>query len=431
MTPIQAQSLPAICKGLDVIAQAKTGSGKTVAFGLGVLHQLKVNQFETQSLILCPTRELADQVAKALRSLARLIPNVKILTLCGGMPIGPQISSLKHGAHIVVGTPGRVLKHLDKKLLSLKALDSLVLDEADRMLDMGFIDAIKQIIGFAPKQRQTLLFSATYSDEIRHLSAQLQTKAVSIETSTQEVDNPIAEYFFEVAQDRKLNTVIRALAQHQPENVIVFCNTKVQTKEVANYLNQQNIDALAIHGDLEQYQRHDVLVQFANRSCSVLVATDVAARGIDIKALSMVVNVDLPFEPTVYTHRIGRTGRAGETGIAITIFTSRQSSKAENYRNESRHFDDALSLAQAQGYTLKAAYKTLVIEAGKKNKLRPGDILGSLSGDADIDAKYIGKIDVYNSQSYVAVSKDEVGRAYSYLKQGKVKGRKFPVWVLD
>jgi ATP-independent RNA helicase DbpA len=429
MTPVQAESLPHILNNCDVVAQAKTGSGKTAAFGIGVLNKLDVKKFRVQALILCPTRELADQVTKELRSLARATHNVKILTLCGGAAFGPQYGSLLHGAHIVVGTPGRVLQHLDKKYLSLADLETLVLDEADRMLDMGFIDDIKRVIGHAPGNRQTLLFSATYPDKIMALSASIQKNALNIKTIAAEPANQITEYFYEVGHQDKLAMLIKAIAHHRPQNILVFCNTKAQVQAVATDLSAAGIDALAIHGDLEQYERTDVLVRFANKSCSVLIGTDVAARGLDIKELGMVINFDLPQDEVTYTHRIGRTGRAGKEGLAVTLFTNRQAPAMLGYRNETRRFADIGSLSEVADFTLVSPNRTIVLEGGKKDKLRPADILGALTGEAGIEGKYVGKIDIYDRQSYVAIANSLVAKAYSYLKSGKIKGRSFPVWV--
>ncbi len=431
MTPVQAQSLPQILKGHDLIVQAKTGSGKTAAFGIGMLSRLNEKKFRVQSLILCPTRELADQVAKELRRLARLTDNIKILTLSGGMPFGPQQGSLRHGAHIIVGTPGRILKHLEKHSLSLNALESLVLDEADRMLDMGFIEDISKIISRTPKKRQTLLFSATYPEEIIELSSSIQKNALHIETISSEGANRITEYFYEVSPDDKLSTLIKLLTHHKPKNVIIFSNTKVETRAISRELQKRGANALALHGDLEQYQRSDVLVQFSNRSCSILVATDVAARGLDIKELGMVVNYDIPHDGETYTHRIGRTGRAGEKGVAATLFTPAEAMTADNYNNSVRRFENSNTLTGNDLSTLIPKNLTLVIEGGKRDKMRPGDILGALTGDAGIAGKEVGKIDIYDRQSYVAISHNMVDKVYSRLKRGKIKGRKFSVWILN
>lgn len=431
MTPVQADSLPHILQNSDVITQAKTGSGKTAAFGIGLLTKLNVKNFKVQSLVLCPTRELADQVAKELRRLARATHNIKILTLCGGMPFGPQLGSLRHGAHIIVGTPGRVLAHLEKGSLSFEALDTLVLDEADRMLDMGFIEEIDKVISHMPLERQTLLFSATYPDEIMQLSSSIQKEAIDIRTISQDSLNLITERFYELRSEEKLPTVMKILAHYRPENVIVFCNTKIESEEIARELRKKEIDAIAIHGDLEQIERTDVMVQFANRSASVLVATDVAARGIDIKELSMVINYDLPHDEAIYTHRIGRTGRAGEEGLAFTLFTPEEARDADLYRNGKRLFEEASDLSEASGFEMKPPNVTLVIEGGKKEKVRPGDILGALTGEAGIPAKHIGKIDIYDRQSYVAIERSMIDEAYKRLKKGKIKGKVFSVWVID
>ncbi len=430
MTPVQAETLPHILNGKDVIAQAKTGSGKTAAFGIGLLTKLQVKKFRVQTLILTPTRELADQVAKEIRMLARATHNIKILTLCGGTAFGPQLGSLRHGAHIIVGTPGRVLKHLKKETLSLKDMDTLVLDEADRMLDMGFSEEINEVLAFAPKERQTLLFSATYTDEILKISSSIQNNAISVKTISTESINKITERFYEVGHGQKINTLINIFSNFKPGNVIVFCNTKIQADEIANKLQDKKIDALAIHGDLEQYERNDVLVQFANKSATVLVATDVAARGLDIKELSIVVNFDIPHSEETYTHRIGRTGRAGAEGLAFTLYESYEIQNADEYKNEIRLFEDVDSLKVINGFEMRPQNVTLVIEGGKKDKVRAGDILGALTGDAGLKGSSIGKIDIYERQSYVAIESSKIDEAHDQLKNGKIKGKKFSVWIL-
>ena len=429
MTPIQKAALPHILNGEDVIAEAKTGSGKTAAFGIGLLHNLDVKKFRVQSLVLCPTRELADQVAKELRRLARFKHNIKILMLTGGESFGKQLGSLEHQAHIIVGTPGRVLKHLNKESLSLENLNTLVLDEADRMLDMGFIEEIESVLAFVPAKRQTLLFSATYNDEIRQISKKLQNDAKEIKTTTQEVANEIVEEFY--ASNDKLDTIIKILSNYKPKNVIIFTNTKLEAKELADNLQKNKIDALAIHGDLEQYERNDVLVQFSNGSTPILVATDVAARGLDIKELSMVVNYDLPHTDETYTHRIGRTGRAGAKGIAITLYGQYEAEKVQEYKeDENRKFVEANALKIEVDFEMKPEFITLVIEGGKKDKLRAGDILGALTGDAGLKGSSIGKIDIYDRQAYVAIESKLISVAEKSLKNGKIKNKKFSVWVL-
>lgn len=426
MTPIQAQSLPTILEGKDVIAQAKTGSGKTAAFGLGILHNIDAKQSRVQSLILCPTRELADQVGRELRRLAQAIPNIKLVVLCGGRPFGPQKASLGYGAHVAVGTPGRLLDHLRKKTLNLTKLRTLVLDEADRMLDMGFADDIAQIVECAPKQRQTLLFSATYPDSIRTLSHSIQRTPVSVTVESQHQSGVISQLFYEVARHERNNTLLGLFEHLRPASTLVFCNTKKQCDEVAALLNQHHIQALAIHGDLDQRDRDRVLLRFANRSCAVLVATDVAARGLDVKSLEAVFNYELPRDPEVYVHRIGRTGRAGEKGLAMSLFTPAEQGRVnaiEAFLAEPAICDYPQSLNRQPGIKIYAPMRTLEINAGRKSKLRAGDILGALTGDAGLPGTAIGRIDIFDMASFVAIESGLAQQALDYLDGGKVKGR--------
>jgi ATP-independent RNA helicase DbpA len=426
MTPIQAQSLPHVLDGKDIIAKAKTGSGKTAAFGIGLLNNINPRFFGVQALVLCPTRELADQVGKELRKLARFIPNLKVVMLCGGKPIGPQIGSLEHGAHVVVGTPGRVQDHLRKNTLKIDQLKTLVLDEADRMLDMGFIDVMKNIVEYSPKQRQTLLFSATYPDEIQRLSKDFQRNPVTVSVESEHKPSVIEQMFYEVKKHERNNTLLALFEHYQLKNAVVFCHTKRQCDDVAELLRDNDIDALAIHGDLEQRKRDQVLVRFANSSCNVLVATDVAARGLDIKSLQAVINYELPRDPEVYVHRIGRTGRAGEKGMAFSVFVEAEAprvSSIEKYIKQPCRIDMLASLDRDPGYTLQADMVTIQIDAGRKNKIRPGDILGALTGDAGLAGSTIGKIDIFDMSSYVAVEREALRQAMNYLSQGKIKGR--------
>lgn len=429
-TPIQARALPAAIAGKDVIAMAQTGSGKTAAFGIGLVEKLRTRQFSVQGLILCPTRELADQVAKALRELARAKTNVKVLTLCGGVAIGPQIGSLSHGAHIVVGTPGRIQDHLRKGTLTLDRLQTLVLDEADRMLDMGFQDAVEDIISQAPSRRQTLMFSATWPDAIRTLSERYQHQPVDIRV-TGHVEKPdIRELFYEIASGQQVDALAALLSDLQPTSCIAFCTTKQQCDELAAALGDRGFSALPLHGDLEQRDRDSVLVRFGNQSCSVLVATDVAARGLDIKALPLVVNVEPARDPEVHTHRVGRTGRAGEAGLAVTLCTPSQGhkiSRLESRRDEEVHWGDTEKLLANPDRPVVPAMRTLCISGGRKDKIRPGDVLGALTGEAGIPGKAVGKIDLFDFQCFVAVDRSVAAEALERLESGKIKGRKMRV----
>ncbi len=433
MTPIQAQSLPVILKGQDLIAQAKTGSGKTAAFGIGLLNPINPRYFGCQALVLCPTRELADQVAKELRRLARAEDNIKILTLCGGVSLGPQIASLEHGAHIIVGTPGRIQQHLDKGTLVLDGLNTLVLDEADRMLDMGFFDAIASIIGKTPSRRQTLLFSATYPAGIKQLAADFMRNPQQVKVESLHSDNQIEQRFIEIDPQQRLEAVTRVLGHYRPQSCVAFCFTKQQCEDVVAHLTAKGIVAQALHGDLEQRDRDQVLTMFANRSSSVLVATDVAARGLDIDGLDMVINVELARDAEIHVHRVGRTGRAGEKGIAVSLVAPAEGHRAqaiEDLQKSPLRWDQLDSLKSKGGEPLLPQMSTLCIAAGRKDKLRPGDILGALTGDAGIPGKQVGKIAIFDFQAFVAVERPLARQAMQRLNSGKIKGRSLKVRII-
>jgi len=433
MTPIQAQSLPVILKGQDLIAQAKTGSGKTAAFGIGLLNPINPRFFGCQALVLCPTRELADQVAKELRRLARAEDNIKILTLCGGVSLGPQIASLEHGAHIIVGTPGRIQQHLDKGTLDLKGLNTLVLDEADRMLDMGFFDAIAAIIGKTPSRRQTLLFSATYPAGIAQLAADFMRKPQQVTVESQHSDNQIEQRFIEIDPQQRLEAVTRVLGHYRPQSCVAFCFTKQQCEDLVAHLTAKGIVAQALHGDLEQRDRDQVLTMFANRSSSVLVATDVAARGLDIDGLDLVINVELARDAEIHVHRVGRTGRAGEKGVAISLVAPAEGHRAqaiEDLQKRPLRWEQLDSLKSKGGEPLLPTMTTLCIAAGRKDKLRPGDILGALTGDAGLPGKQVGKIAIFDFVAFVAVERAVAKQAMQRLNSGKIKGRALKVRIV-
>ena len=428
MTPVQAQSLPLILSGKDVIIQAKTGSGKTAAFGIGLLNRLNPRFFGVQALVMCPTRELAEQVGQSIRQLASRMANVKTVLLCGGKPFGPQRDSLHHGAHIVVGTPGRIQDHLQRGTLDLKGVRTFVLDEADRMLEMGFAEVMASITSHLPKNRQTILLSATFPDNIKNISRSLQEKPIQItvdaEVSHDEVI--IEQLFFEVQRHERDKTLLALFEHHRPRNAMVFCNTKKQCAEVARFLSDHDIEAAAIHGDLDQRERDQVLVQFANESCPVLVASDVAARGLDIPALEMVVNVELPRDADTYVHRIGRTGRAGQSGKAFSLVAPSEVGRMrviEDYLGNSCVCDVLASLDRDPNYELRGPMITVQLDAGRKQKVRPGDILGALTGDAGLSGDQIGKISIMDNWSYVAVHRAALRQAMNFLADGKVKGR--------
>ncbi|NOQ34265.1 MAG: ATP-dependent RNA helicase DbpA [Methylococcaceae bacterium] len=426
MTPIQAQGIPHVLQGKDLIAQAKTGSGKTATFGIGLLNHINPRFFGVQVLVLCPTRELADQVGKELRKLVRSTPNIKLVLLCGGKPFGFQKDSLKHGAHIAVGTPGRIQDHLTRETLNLEGLKALVLDEADRMLDMGFADVINEIIEQTPENRQTLLFSATYPDTIKKMCHSVLHEPVTVKVEAEHHDSVIEQAFYQVKEHQRNDTLLALFEHYQPETTVVFCHTKIQCNEVARFLDSHNIEALAIHGDLEQRDRDQVLVRFANKSCSVLVATDVAARGLDIKSLNAVINFELPRDPEIYVHRIGRTGRAGETGIALSLFIDSEKMRVkavEEYQDKPCVIENPKALNRDAKFAVHPIMATMQIDVGRKNKIRAGDILGALTGDAGLAGSQIGKIDIFEVQSYIAIDRKALRKVLDYFADGKIKGR--------
>ncbi|ELV8625012.1 ATP-dependent RNA helicase DbpA [Vibrio cidicii] len=432
MTPIQAQSLPSVLAGEDVIGQGKTGSGKTATFALGLLSNLNVQRFRVQSLVLCPTRELADQVASEIRTLARGIHNIKVLTLCGGMPMGPQIGSLEHGAHILVGTPGRILDHMSKGRINLDELNTLVLDEADRMLEMGFQDAIDAIIDAAPSQRQTLLFSATFPSEIETIAAKVmkQPKWVKVESTHQQ--STIEQRFYQLESTEERDDALEALLlTHRPESCVVFCNTKKEVQNVTDELHTRKFSVIELHGDMEQRERERALTMFANKSISILVATDVAARGLDVDNLDAVINFELSRDPEVHVHRIGRTGRAGSKGIAISFYSEKELYRIERIEEYMGIDVHPAKLPQPENHKpYYPAMRTIQILGGKKEKVRAGDILGSLTKEAGIDGKLIGKINILPMVSYVAVDNSVVKQAEQQLKNGKMKGRNFKARIM-
>lgn len=431
MTPIQAQSLPHILAGEDIIAQAKTGSGKTAAFGLGLLESLNTKHFQVQSLVLCPTRELSDQVAKEVRRLARSIQNIKVMTLCGGAPLRPQADSLKYGAHIVVGTPGRIVDHLGKGTLRFDDLTILVLDEADRMLEMGFQGELDKIFGQLPNRYQTLLFSATYPDQIASLAKRIMTQPVRVKVDSTHDNNVIQQHFYPVIDHKQRLTALRLLLMdYQPNSTVIFCNTKKDVREVTSHLQTHGFSVLALHGDLEQRERDQILVRFSNNSASILVATDVAARGLDIEALDAVFNYHIARDSEVYIHRIGRTGRAGSKGIACSLYADKESYKMallEEYLDIKIEGETLPSVNLLDKPIRQPTMATLKIEAGKKQKVRPGDILGALTGNQGIGGKQVGKINIFDNQAYVAVNRNVVKPALRKLIEGKLKGRSFKV----
>lgn len=433
MTPIQEASLAHIIAGRDIVAKAKTGSGKTAAFGLPLLLALHVNSMRIQSVVLCPTRELAEQVSAELRRLARFAHNIKIVTLCGGTRFVPQCINLEHGAHIVVGTTGRILQHLQEKTINFEHIKTLVLDEADRMLDMGFYEDIEKIIAKMPQKRQTLLFSATFPKEIERMCNEVQTNALHVSIEEEATTSPnITQVCYTVEPREKEAALKGVLLESDAKSVIIFCKTKIGVAELQGYLLDEGFDALSLHGDLEQIDRDEHLLLFANGSAQILVATDLASRGLDVKDVEMVINYELPQTMEIYTHRIGRTGRMEKEGMAVSFVTPREEGFFEELKESNFAFTcKAISdLNPTLSKPKKALYITLCIDAGKKHKMRAGDILGTLTKDLGLEASVIGKIDILEKFSYVAIAREYADKAFDGLCATTIKNRRFKIWKL-
>jgi ATP-dependent RNA helicase DbpA len=438
MTPIQALSLPLAMAGQDLIAQASTGSGKTLAFGLPLVHKLEAPRMNVQALVLCPTRELADQVTQEIRRLARAVENIKVVTLCGGVALRAQTQSLLHGAHVVVGTPGRILDHIERGALHLGAVQTLVLDEADRMLDMGFFDDMVKVVKQCGVNRQTLLFSATYPEGIDRLAAQFLRKPTSVKVESQHDLGTLDQIYYEIDKSERFDVVAKLLLHHQPANALAFCNTKLQCRQLMAQLQAQGFSAMALFGELEQRERDQVMVQFANRSCNVLVATDVAARGLDVADLAAVINVDVSPDPEVHVHRIGRTGRAGARGLVLTLVSMNEMGyvgRIEQMQARESTWAKVAELSPKATLTSKtrpnpAPMATLQITGGRKEKIRAGDVLGALTGEAGFAKEQIGKINVNEFSTYVAVQNAIAHEAVHRLSEGRIKGRSVRVRLL-
>ncbi|MCG2578170.1 ATP-dependent RNA helicase DbpA [Dechloromonas sp. XY25] len=437
MTPIQAASLPLALAGHDLIAQAKTGSGKTAAFGLTLLAKLNPKRFAVQAMVLCPTRELADQVTQEIRRLARFEENIKVLPLVGGAALRHQATSLENGVHIVVGTPGRIMDHMERGTLKLNDLTTLVLDEADRMLDMGFHDDIAYVAKRCPKERQTLLFSATYPEGIARLASQFLHQPQEVKLLEQHAESKIRQRFYEVQPDQRLQAVATLLKHYRPVSALAFCNTKQQCRDLLNVLRHEGIHALTLNGDLEQRERDQVLIQFANRSCSVLVATDVAARGLDIDQLEAVINVDVTPDPEIHIHRIGRTGRADQDGWALSLCgpgDKRRVATIAQQMNCQLEWANLGELRHDSEAPLVPPMATLLMLGGRKDKIRPGDVLGALTGEAGTEQKFtreqVGKITVTDQSTYIAIARPLARDAVRKLSAGKVKGKTVKVRAL-
>ena len=432
MTPIQSQAVPIILKGEDLIAKSKTGSGKTIAFGIGILEKLDVKNFSIQSLIICPTRELSEQVATELRKLAKFEQNVKIVTVYGGEPLSVQRRSLEKGAHIIVGTPGRIIDHIGKESIKLDTVEMLVLDEADRMLDMGFYDDISYIRTKLPQDIQTLLFSATYPENIRTLSSKImkEPKFVSVEGDN---EGYLKQFTCKIKKEEKYEALKKILFSYNPDSTIIFCNTKVEVEELTERLYDDGFDTEYFHGGLEQQQRNEMLLMFANKSIPILITTNLAARGIDIKNISLVINYDLPQDKEVYLHRVGRTARAGDEGTSISFYSDKEEILLEAIKelvNSEIEELDIDTLTCKEKKPIQASYVTLQLFAGKKEKIRAGDVVGTFIKNFGLEKTCIGNIDIFQKDSYVALKSDCKIDPLLKLKEINIKAKRVRMRVL-
>lgn len=490
-TPIQARAIPVIMEGRDVIGQAQTGTGKTAAFGIPLLQKIDPKNRKLQAIVLCPTRELAIQVADEIRRLCKFMHGIKVLPIYGGQDIGKQIRSLKGGIQLIIGTPGRVMDHMRRHTLKFDQLHTIVLDEADEMLNMGFREDIEMILKDVPEERQTILFSATMPQPILDITKNYQRDAQLVRVVKKELTvQNIDQYYYEVKEKNKEEVLSRLLDMYNPRRALVFCNTKRRVDELTGALQGRGYFAEGLHGDMKQSQRDRVMNGFRNGKTEILIATDVAARGIDVDDVEAVFNYDLPQDDEFYVHRIGRTGRAGRVGKAFTFIVGKEVYKlkdiqrycktkiyaqpipslndvsaikadkilnniADTIQNEnlSAMVDLIEQRLNEEDYTamdiaaafLKQAMGSgdteqqdefefgdtgaeegmvrLFINIGKKQNVRPGDILGAIAGESGMPGRLVGCIDMYDKYTFVEVPKDRARDVLRAMEHSKIKGK--------
>ncbi len=437
-TPVQAACIPLLLAGRDVVGQSQTGSGKTFAYGLPLLQALNPDTRDRrlQALVLCPTRELAAQVAGELRKLARKMEGVRVLEVCGGQQGWAQRQSLEQGVHVVVGTPGRVLEMLERGVMRPDAIGFAVLDEADRMLDLGFQAQVERALGMLPTPRQTAFFSATFPGGIEAMSARWQSAPEHVVVEGEPVE--LRHVAYPADADARDAALLAVLAHTSPGSAIVFGNLKETVKRVAAALGAAGVSAGELHGDLEQSDRDRVMARLRNGSVRVLVATDVAARGLDVAGLDLVVNYELPSRADAYVHRAGRTGRAGQPGLAVALVSAREAQRLQRFADELGIEVETRPLPQPPSSPppATAGMRTLFIGGGRKHKLRPGDILGALTGPVDgggaaLAADQVGKIELHDRFAYVAVAAGVADQALRALRAGRIKGTRFRAEAVD
>lgn len=494
-SPIQAKAIPAMISGIDLIGQAQTGTGKTAAFGIPILEKVDPKLKKLQAIVLCPTRELAIQVAGEIRNLSRYMHGIKVLPIYGGQDIVKQIRSLKSGTQIVIGTPGRVMDHMRRKTMKLDFVHTVVLDEADEMLNMGFREDIEFVLSGVPEERQTVLFSATMPKPIMEITKKFQNNAKVIKVTKKELTVPnIEQYYYDVKPKKKEEVLSRLLDIYSPRLSVVFCNTKKQVDLLVNALLGRGYFAAGLHGDMKQEQRDRVMQGFRTGKTEILVATDVAARGIDVDEVEAVFNYDLPQDDEYYVHRIGRTGRAGREGRAFSFVSGKEvyklkeiqrycktkiyaqkvpslndvaNTKMENILDDVERvieqedldmminaIEERVNNSEFTAMDMAAAFLKiccgmtednknteendwefgdtgagedgmvrLFINIGKKQRVRPGDILGAIAGESGMDGKLIGTIDMYDKYTFVEVPREYAREVLNAMKNVKIKGK--------
>lgn len=495
MSPIQEKAIPVMLEGRDIIGQAQTGTGKTAAFGIPILEKVDPKLKKLQAIVLCPTRELAIQVADEIRNLSRYMHGIKVLPIYGGQDIVKQIRSLKSGTQIVIGTPGRVMDHMRRKTMKLDFVHTVVLDEADEMLNMGFREDIEFVLSGVPEERQTVLFSATMPKPIMEITKKFQNNAKVIKVTKKELTVPnIEQYYYDVKPKKKEEVLSRLLDIYSPRLSVVFCNTKKQVDLLVNALLGRGYFAAGLHGDMKQEQRDRVMQGFRTGKTEILVATDVAARGIDVDEVEAVFNYDLPQDDEYYVHRIGRTGRAGREGRAFSFVSGKEvyklkeiqrycktkiyaqkvpslndvaNTKMENILDDVERvieqedldmminaIEERVNNSEFTAMDMAAAFLKiccgmtednknteesdwefgdtgagedgmvrLFINIGKKQRVRPGDILGAIAGESGMDGKLIGTIDMYDKYTFVEVPREYAREVLNAMKNVKIKGK--------
>ena len=497
-TPIQSQAIPVVLSGVDVIGQAQTGTGKTAAFGIPILQKVDPSLRKTQVLILSPTRELAIQVADEIRKLAKYMHGVKVLPVYGGQDISRQIKALKGGVQIIIGTPGRLMDHLRRKTIRPDFVHTIVLDEADEMLNMGFREDIETVLEYIPGEHQTVLFSATMPKPILDITRKYQHDAVNIKVVKKELTVAnIDQYYYDVKRKDKVDVLTRLLDYYNPKLSLVFCNTKKMVDELATELSGRGYSAEGLHGDMKQSQRDRVMNNFRKGKTDILIATDVAARGIDVDDVDMVFNYDIPQDEEYYVHRIGRTGRAGRSGMALSFISGKEvyklkdierycktkilakpvpslddvkNTKLDNMFDKIRQtieeggLTDMVNLVEEhvnqEEYTsmdmAAALLKMLIgdtldredeveefhfdtdkddsrmvrlfINIGKKDKIKPANILGAIAGESGMPGKLVGAIDMMDNYTFVDVPAIHAEKILKAMNDNvQIKGRRVNV----